>query len=265
MSDQSANMPPPDLHALIEAGAILYVSHSGGKDSQAMYASLRRIAPDDQIVVVHADLGDVEWPSVQDHIRRTIHHPLHVVRAGKTFFDMVRRRAAARTDVPPWPSARTRQCTSDLKRGPIQKFIRADMKARGARLALNCIGIRSEESGARARLEPLRINPQLSRAGREVYDVLPIHALCEAEVFDVIRAAGQQPFPAYGRNRRLSCVFCILGCAGDLRHGAEARPDLYSAYLDLERETGWTMFADGSLRDRVGFDPDTTLREPRHA
>lgn len=79
---------------LIRCGAVFYVSHSGGKDSQAMYAALLARVPEDQIVVVHADLGDIEWRGVQDHIRENTRHPLNVVKSEKTFFDMVRRRAA---------------------------------------------------------------------------------------------------------------------------------------------------------------------------
>lgn len=236
-------------------GALFYVSHSGGKDSQAMYAAIRRFVPDDQIVVVHADLGEVEWTGVQDHIRTTIEHELNVVEATKTFFEMVRHRAAIRPDVPSWPSSATRQCTSDLKRNPIHKFIRNDMKARDALLALNCTGIRAEESPSRAKKEPLKLNATLSKAGREVYEYMPIHHLTTQNVLWIIKSAGQKPFWAYSENQRLSCVFCIMGCENDLRHGARQRPDLYRQYLELERETGWTMFNGKSLRDRVGFDP----------
>ncbi|MGH0004708.1 phosphoadenosine phosphosulfate reductase family protein [Pseudovibrio ascidiaceicola] len=242
---------------LIERGAIFYVSHSGGKDSQAMYAVLGQIVPHNQIVVVHADLGEVEWIGVQDHIRATINHPLNVVRAGKSFFDMVERRALLRPDVPPWPSSTTRQCTSDLKRGPIYKFIRADMKARGATLALNCTGIRAQESSGRARKEPLKLNAVLSKAGREVYEYMPIHHLTSAHVFAIIEREGQVPFHAYRLqpnslgNDRLSCVFCIMGSANDLQHGARCRPDLYQKYLELEERTGWTMFNGKSLKQRV--------------
>jgi len=63
--------------------------------------------------------------------------------------------------------------------------------------------------------------------------------------------AVQAPFWAYRKNKRLSCVFCIMGCENDLQHGAEQRPDLYQEYLNLEDETGWTMFNGRSLRDRV--------------
>lgn len=241
-----------EIANLIRQGAMFYVSHSGGKDSQAMYLALRHMVPVTQIVVIHADFGEIEWTGVQDHIRRTIDHELNVVRANKTFFEMVRHRAEKRPDVPPWPSSATRQCTSDLKRGPIHKFIRADMKARGATLALNCTGIRAEESPGRARKSVLALNAALSRAGREVYDYMPIHQMKTDAVFRMIARAAQEPFWAYSRNRRLSCVFCILGCDSDLRHGASQRPDLLRQYSDLERETGWTMFNGKSLSERVG-------------
>ncbi|WP_262216188.1 adenine nucleotide alpha hydrolase family protein [Serratia ficaria] len=115
---------PESVRQLRDAGAIFYVSHSGGKDSQAMYLQLLQVIPFEQMVVVHADLGEVEWPGIVEHINDTISHPLNIVRAGKTFLGMVEKRGM-------WPSARYRQCTSDLKRGPIEKFIRADMRARG--------------------------------------------------------------------------------------------------------------------------------------
>lgn len=232
--------------------AIYYVSHSGGKDSQAMYAQVSMLVPAERIVVVHADLGEIEWEGVQDHIRATIRHPLNVVRANKTFFDMVRRRASTRPDVPSWPSPSTRQCTSDLKRNPIAKFIRHDMRARGTLLAVNAMGLRAEESPSRAKRQTWLINKPLSCAGREVYDWLPIHDWNERRVFQQIEAAGQQPFWAYAAgNKRLSCVFCIMGCDGDLQNGKKHRPELYEKYKALEQETGWTMFGRESITERV--------------
>ena len=216
-----------------------------------MYARLQKLVPVDQIVVVHADLGKVEWKGVQNHIRDNITHELNVVSARKSFFDMVRHRAQTRQDVPAWPSSATRQCTSDLKRGPIQVFIRNDLKRRGNTLAVNCIGMRAEESSFRSKMQPFRINKQLSVAGRQVYDWMPIHDLTTEQVFAAIRAAGQKPFWAYRQNKRLSCVFCIMGCDNDLRHGARQNPELYQEYLALERDTGWTMFNGKSLRERV--------------
>lgn len=237
---------------MIDRGATFFVSHSGGKDSQAMYLRLLDIVPHDQLVVVHADLGEVEWDGVQDHVKSTVSHRLHVVRAGKTFFEMVRSRAKNRPEVPSWPSPSTRQCTSDLKRGPIYKFIRNHMAATGSSLAVNCTGIRAEESSARSKQPEWTRNNALSVAGRIVYEWKPIHKWTTAEVFAHIEAHGQKPFWAYAAgNKRLSCVFCIMGCDNDLRHGAKQRPELYEKYLAIEEETGWSMFHKHSLRDRV--------------
>ena len=58
---------PPAIQQHLDAGALCYVSHSGGKDSQAMYAALAEIVPPERIVVVHSDLGEIEWEGVQDH------------------------------------------------------------------------------------------------------------------------------------------------------------------------------------------------------
>lgn len=71
------------------------------------------------------------------------------------------------------------------------------------------------------------------------------------EVFATIRDAGQTPFWAYqSGNERLSCVFCIMGSRSDLANGRKHRPELYQEYIEIEEETGWTMFADESLAHR---------------
>lgn len=132
-------------------GAVFFISTNGGKDSQCMYIDLCKKIPHEQIVLVHADLGIVEWAGVQEHIRNKTRHELHVVQAKKTFLDMVEMRYKKRPDVPSWPSASYRQCTSDLKRGPIEKFIRHYMKARGLTMAVNCMGLGASESAARAK------------------------------------------------------------------------------------------------------------------
>lgn len=230
---------PTEVTQLIEAGAIFYVSHSGGKDSQAMYSVLRETIPHDQIVVVHASLGDVEWPGAVEHIQNTTNHNLNVVQARKTFFDMVESRGM-------FPSARYRQCTSDLKRGPIQKFIRQDMRRRGGGIAVNCMGLRAEESASRAKRHPLKLNKGQTVTGRDVWDWLPVFEMTKAEVFAEISNAGQKPHWAYKTgNERFSCVFCIMGSLNDLQNGARQNPELYRRYVETERRKGHTMFMKG--------------------
>ena len=257
-------MTTPDVEGLVRQGAMFYIAHSGGKDSQCMYARIRRQVPHERIVVVHAYLGKVEWHGVQDHIRGTIAHELQVVRAGKTFFDLVRHRARTYPDVPAFPGAGRRQCTSDLKRDPILKFIRRDMNARGATLAVNCIGLRAEESRSRSRRAAWSLSKKLTNSRRTVYEWLPIHQLTTTQVFEEIRRAGQQPFRAYAMgNRRLSCVFCIFGCPGDIANGRRERPELYDEYRKLEHETGWTLFPGQSLAERAA--DGEALRRPQVA
>ena len=53
---------PPECREMIRQGALISISTSGGKDSQAMTILLTRIVPSAQLVAVHAPLADVEWP-----------------------------------------------------------------------------------------------------------------------------------------------------------------------------------------------------------
>lgn len=236
---------PAKIQSLIDAGALFFTNDSGGKDSQAMRVLLQRIVPAEQLVVIHASLGDVEWPGALEHAMAGAERnglPFVVARARKTFLDMVERRFATRPESPCWPSASCRQCTSDLKRGPIEREIRRVLRERGVSLAVNCMGIRAEESSSRAKAETLRFNQRNSKAGREWWDWLPIHELTTEEVFTAIAEAGEQPHWAYREgNERLSCVFCILGSKNDLRNGAKLNPALYRRYVEIEQRTGYTM------------------------
>ena len=63
---------PPECREMIRAGTLVAINHSGGKDSQAMTIMLSRIVPRDQLVAVHAPLGDVEWPGTIEHIEATL-------------------------------------------------------------------------------------------------------------------------------------------------------------------------------------------------
>ena len=77
---------PCKCRALIERGALVAVNHSGGKDSQAMTFLLSRIVPREQLLVVHAPLGEVEWPGTVEHIERTIPPSVPFARQRKALF-----------------------------------------------------------------------------------------------------------------------------------------------------------------------------------
>lgn len=230
---------------LVNRGALFVINHSGGKDSQAMMIRLLGTVPASQILVVHASLGEAEWEGALELAEtqaRCAGVPFIVARSVKTFFEMVKHRFLVRPESPCWPSAENRQCTSDLKRGPIQREVRRYAKARGLKLIVNCMGIRAQESPGRSKQQTFRQNHDQSVAGREWFEWLPIHQLTRDEVFDTIKGAGQEPHWAYAAgNDRLSCVFCIMGSARDIANGAKHRPDLLAKYVDIEERTGYTM------------------------
>jgi 3''-phosphoadenosine 5''-phosphosulfate sulfotransferase (PAPS reductase)/FAD synthetase and related enzymes len=228
----------PRIARLIQRGALFVCDHSGGKDSQAMYLKLSKIIPANQLIVIHAELPGVEWEGSVEFIKSTIGDtPLLIAQATKTFIEMVERRGM-------FPSPSTRQCTSDLKRDPINRELRHYLKAHPefGGLIVNCMGMRAQESPGRAKQKDFRVNERESKAGREWYDWLPIHEVLETEVFAAIADAGQEPFWTYGAGmKRKSCCFCIMACESDLTLAAKLQPAMYAELVALEKRIGFTM------------------------
>lgn len=238
------------ISELIARGATFVINHSGGKDSQSMFIYLLGIVPREQLVVIHADLPGVDWEGTEEHVRATTTGlPVITVRARRTLLQMIEERGM-------FPSPKYRQCTSDLKRGPIEKAIRG----LGVKLIVNCMGMRADESTARKKLEPLKLNAGNSKAGREWYDWLPIHDWDESMVFATIAAFGQKPHWAYAAGmRRLSCCFCIMASKADLTTAARLNPTLYRTYVDLERRTGQVMLMPSKTHGRQTLEQVTGI------
>ena len=239
---------PAQVLDLVKRGALFVVNHSGGKDSQAMLIVLRRFVPADQLLVVHAELPGVEWDGTQEHIASTLDGlPLIVARAKRTFMEMVEARQR-------FPSPQQRQCTSDLKRGPIEREIRRFLAANPqfGGLVVNCMGMRAGESSRRASLTAFRRNARNSKAGREWFDYLPIHDLTEAEVFSEIRAAGEEPHWVYAAGMtRKSCQFCIMASESDLRTAATLAPVAYRQMVQTERRLNFTLSMSGRTLPQI--------------
>lgn len=215
----------------------LYViNHSGGKDSQAMYLLMRENIPAENMVVIYSHLPEVTWPGTEEHIINTIgDSEFHVVRARKTFFEMVYHRMM-------FPSPSNRQCTSDLKRGPIEKKIKEICNKRGFNKVINCMGLRAEESPGRAKKEAWRRVESKCNSKREWYEFLPIHDWKVDQVFKFIHSRGQEPHWAYAEGMtRLSCCFCIMASDDDIRTAARLMPDLAKRYMEVEREINHTL------------------------
>lgn len=255
---------PQNIQTFVDRGALFVINHSAGKDSQAMTVMLRKFIPPEQLVVIHADLGDVEWSGNRTHILDTI-GSLELITCrnpNKDLLSMVEARGM-------WPSVGQRQCTSDLKRGPIETAIRRHLAAHPEYngLVVSCMGIRAAESPARSKQRDFRYSPRNSKAGREWWEWLPIFELSTAEVFEMIAAAHQAPHWAYRMGMsRLSCCFCIMSSKGDLRTAAALNPALYARYVELERKIGHTLSMSGQpLEEVTGIAADPTNSETREA
>lgn len=239
--------PGPDVPALVAAGALFVVNHSGGKDSQAAFITVARQVPPAQLLCVHAPLGEMEWPGAlelaqQQAARWGVAFLLAEHYQGLSLLDKVEARHQVRPGCAPWPSDGQRWCTSHLKTGPCQREVRRYATRHGFTTVVNCLGLRASESTARYKALPWALNEEQTNRRRTWYDWLPVHHLFTAEVFALIASAGEQPHYAYALgNERLSCLFCIYGSENDLRNAALQQPATYAKYVALEESTGYTM------------------------
>ncbi|MFG1270528.1 phosphoadenosine phosphosulfate reductase family protein [Xanthobacter sp. DSM 14520] len=237
-----------EIEQLVRSGAPVAIGVSGGKDSQA--AALATFRKLDQLghagprILVHADLGVVEWDDslpLCEELARHLGVELLVVRrkAGglmerweSRWASSILRYATLSTVtlVPCWSTPLLRFCTSELK----TKVILPELKRRFPRqVVINVTGIRRAESASRSRATVA--SPE---ADGRVWNWRPIVDWSEAEVFADIACAGLRAHPAYtdfGMSR-VSCRFCIMSSLPDLRAAAaqpEAR-ELLLRMVDLE-------------------------------
>jgi len=140
----------------------IIINSSAGKDSAAMLHQM--VADADaqgvsrsKLLVVHCDLGKVEWKGVRELAEKQADHygiEFLAVSRPKTdapgsgdLLDQVRHRGM-------WPNAQCRYCTSEHKRGQVLKVhtgISQALRDEGKKHVriLNCLGFRADESPAR--------------------------------------------------------------------------------------------------------------------
>lgn len=244
---------------------VILVSSSAGKDSQAsldLGVEAARVADVlDRLLVVHADLGDNEWPGTGELAAEHAAHyglPFETVRREQdgqveTILDRVEERGM-------WPDAARRWCTSDHKRSPVRKLMTrmvtelresGHVVGRPAHL-LNVMGFRAEEGPARRKRLPYAVNYSASNGRRRVDDWYPIHGWTLAQVWERIASAGTRPHWAYAAGMsRLSCRFCVLASRADLVCSARLNPDLADRYAEAEMRTGHRFRTDLSMAEII--------------
>src|SRR5437764_3467150 len=140
------------------------INSSSGKDSQTALRFVAQMAeresyPRERIMVAHADLGRMEWPGTKELAE------LQAALYGLNFWSMARPQGDLLTHIKErgmWPSSKARYCTSDHKRGQIMKLFTEVVDRLGSRYRrmriLNVMGMRAQESPARAKLKPFSFN-----------------------------------------------------------------------------------------------------------
>lgn len=269
---------PTEILDAIDRGAVLALSVSGGKDSQAMMSAVTRwlieTDRDNDVIAVHSDLGRAEWFDTPREVERQCEMygvDLHVVRRAKG--DMLarfeERAEKVGDDKPFWASSSCRYCTAELKRDPINTYLRTL-----GPLVISVEGIRREESPARSKKATHGRRSRIETRTREAWTWNAIldwtmdevwaelgtsqEALDSliAEVADLEDFTWEIPIdywpahPAYVRGiSRLSCSICILATERDMRIGARWNPEYLDSLVGLERRYGWTFTQKISLVD----------------
>lgn len=238
----------PEIDALVAAHAPVAIGVSGGKDSQA--AALATIAHLDRIghagprILIHSDLGSVEWhESMPTCERLATHLGVELVVVRRSAGDLMQRwerrweLSAKRyanletvTLVPCWSTPDMRFCTSELK----THVILAELKRRfKGQVIINVTGVRREES--RARAKGSIASPD--KDGR-IWSWRPISDWLTKDVFAYVEACGLAVHVAYSQfgMSRVSCRFCIMSSLPDLTAAAavEEAHDIYRRMVDLE-------------------------------
>lgn len=225
------------------------VSVSGGKDSAALMQWAVDNFEKDLIVCVHAKI-DIDWKETVPVVEAQCKHfglPLTVVSAidkdGKdlgflSILTGIRRdRKTGEAKKNQFPNMGNRWCTSRLKVGPIDKFVRS-LKGR----VLVLIGERREESSQRAKLEAWRPDENNSKVGREVVKFSPILDLTEKQVWNIIEANNIPKHPCYSWGvSRASCAICIFSSNKEIALAAKHAPEIVAKYVESEAKIHHTF------------------------
>jgi 3'-phosphoadenosine 5'-phosphosulfate sulfotransferase (PAPS reductase)/FAD synthetase len=135
----------------------------------------------------HCDMGRSEWSFTREYVRqraKNLNVPLAIVRnPRRDLLDLFRQRSVKRPDVPLWPSAAHRYCTSE-KVAQIDAHLRKWAGKTGK--VISAIGIRAAESPARARKPVYCQRESITTRTRQDFTWSPIHHLSTEETWEVL-------------------------------------------------------------------------------
>lgn len=244
----------PEISELLTANAPVAIGVSGGKDSGATSLAvvryLNEIGHTGQCILIHSDLGRVEWRESLPMCQRLADFlglELVVVRrmAGDLLdrWQMRWRSNVARFAnletvqlILPWSTPSMLFCRSELKAAPICREL---IQRFPHEVIINATGIRREESNTRANAPISLPNHRLTNVTHATsgVDWHPIADWTLSEVLAYHRLRNFPLHPGYARGMsRISCVHCIMGSEGDIivSTDCEDHQDLYREEVDIE-------------------------------
>lgn len=250
---------------LLANDPVVAIGVSGGKDSSAVAIRtvqfLKEIGHRGPVVLIHSDLGRVEWrdslPSCQRLADKLGLELIVVRRKAGDMLDKWRQRWCGNVGryallecvqlILPWSTPKMRFCTSELK---VQVICQELVKRFPGQVILSVSGIRREESTKRAVAPVLRSQPLLFRTRSKTigYDWHVILDWRLSQVLGFLQKEGVLLHEAYTKyhTSRVSCCFCILASKGDLVASStcEHNQAVYCDLVELELDSTFS-FQDG--------------------
>ncbi|MEW6737785.1 MAG: phosphoadenosine phosphosulfate reductase family protein [Acidobacteriota bacterium] len=259
----------PEIDTMLKAGAVVATGISGGKDSSiaalATNEYLDRIGHTGPRLLIHSDLGSVEWRQsleICELVSARLAIPLIVVR--RKSGGMLQRwqsRWAANVEryqqllcvklILPWSTPSMRFCTSELKTAIINAELARQFRRQ---TIINVTGIRRAESARRAKKPVFEPNKALSKTpGTNGYDWRPIIDLSTDEVFAAhcyYNFPLHEAYTTYGCTR-VSCRFCIMSSLADLKASVQCveNQGVYREMCELEISSTFAFQSNQWLSD----------------
>lgn len=233
----------------LDAQDVIVVGDSGGKDSGVLVDEVCTQADQagqlHKVRVLHCDLGRtpnghlIEWPGAMEVARD------HAAMYGVPF--AVRRSQRWPSlwdrimDHGNWPGYFARFCTSDTKTATGRQYVdelSAELRLDRPIRAGYAMGMRAQESRARAAKPVVEPHRMTAKTLRVVTTWLPVHHLKTDEVWKIHREKGIPWHPAYERMGRLSCRACPIANRADLITSAQMNPEIFEEYAEAEGYLG---------------------------
>jgi len=258
----------PEVENMLARNAVVAIGVSGGKDSDACAIAtseyLDRIGHTGARLLIHADLGSVEWrqslPKCHALGERLGWEVVVVERKAGGMMERWQTRWNNNVEryknlscaklILPWSTPSMRFCTSELKSAVIASYLKKRFKGQEI---LNVTGIRREESAGRRKADVAKADPRLAQRGAQGFTWNPVIEWKIDEVKAAIARRGLELHEAYTRYgmTRVSCAFCIMSSAADLKASTTCidNQDIYRTMVELEASSTFAFQSNNWLGD----------------